>query len=378
MKIAFIGQKGIPAKFGGVEKHAQELAVRLAGLGNDVVVYVRNNYTDKNIKEYKGVKLIHFPSIGTKNLDAISHTFLAILHAIFCRYDVVHFHAIGPSSLAWIVKIFSPKTILVVTFHCQDYFHKKWSFFARTYLRFGEKMANLIPDRTIVVSKSLQKYAQDKYHNDPVFIPNGADIEGDDSLSELSGWNIRRKKYILSMGRLVKHKGVHYLVEAFKQLEDTNKLPNNFKLVIVGDGYFTDDYVRYLKTISQGRASIIFTGNQTGKTLSQLISNAYLFIQPSESEGLSIALLEVMGHGIAPLVSDIQENIEAIGEVGFSFSNKNVDNLRDKLAYLLSKPDEVENMGKKSQQRIAKEFSWQSIAQKTNRLYRDIAMKKEK
>ncbi len=376
MKIAFIGQKGIPAKFGGVETHAQELAVRLAGLGNEVVVYVRNNYTDKNIKEYKGVKLIHLPSIATKNLDAISHTFFATVHALFCRYDVVHFHAIGPSSLAWIIKIFNPKTILVATFHCQDYLHQKWGIFARTYLRFGEKMANTIPDKTIVVSKLLGEYARKKYRNNPVFIPNGADIGNNKESLELSAWNIRRKKYILSMGRLVKHKGVHYLIEAFKQLEDTNRLPNNFKLVIVGAGSFTDDYVRYLKTISQGRDNIIFTGNQTGGALSQLLSNAYLFVQPSESEGLSIALLEAMGQGVAPLVSNIAENMEAIGEDGFSFSNKNVDNLRDKLAYLLNKPDEVENMGKKSQQRIAKEFSWQSIAQKTNRLYRDIAIKK--
>lgn len=378
MKIAFIGQKGIPAKFGGVETHAQELAVRLADLGNEVVVYVRNNYTDKNIKEYKGVKLIHLPSIATKNLDAITHTFLATIHALFCRYDVVHFHAIGPSSLAWIIKLFSPMTILVATFHCQDYLHQKWSFFARAYLRFGEKMANTIPDKTIVVSKLLGKYAEKKYHNNPMFIPNGAAIGNNEESLKLSAWNIRRKRYILSMGRLVKHKGVHYLIEAFKQLEDTNRLPNNFKLVIVGAGSFTDDYVKYLKTISQERDSIIFTGNQTGSALSQLLSNAYLFVQPSESEGLSIALLEAMGQGIAPLVSNIAENMEAIGEDGFSFSNKNVDNLRDKLAYLLNKPDEVENMGKKSQQRIAKEFSWQSIAQKTNRLYRDIAMEKGK
>ncbi|TSC94860.1 MAG: Glycosyltransferase [Candidatus Berkelbacteria bacterium Athens1014_28] len=378
MKIAFIGQKGIPAKFGGVETHAQELASRLAGFGNEVVIYVRNNYTDKKIKKYKGVKLIHLPSIPTKNLDAISHTFLATMHAIFCDYDVVHYHAIGPSSLSWMIKIFKPRTVLVATFHCQDYLHKKWSAFARAYLHFGERMANTVPNKTIVVSKSLKKYAEKKYHNAPVFIPNGADIKNNENISELAGWDIRKKGYILSMGRLVKHKGVHYLIEAFKQLEDTNRLPNNFKLVIVGAGSFTDDYVRYLKTISQSRSSIIFTGNQTGDALSQLLSNAYLFVQPSESEGLSIALLEAMGSGIAPLASDIAENIEAIGDAGFSFSNKSVESLRDKLAYLMNKPDEVKSMGEKSQERISKEFSWKSIAEKTNQLYLELRKKKEK
>ncbi len=117
MKIAFIGQKGIPAIMGGVEKHVEELAVRLAALGHEVFVYVRHNYTYKNLQEFKGVKLIHLPSISTKHLDAISHTFLATLHALFCSYDIVHYQAIGPSFLSWIIKLFKRKTLLL--------FHKK-------------------------------------------------------------------------------------------------------------------------------------------------------------------------------------------------------------------------------------------------------------
>src|SRR4030042_6607900 len=105
MKIAFIGQKGIPASLGGVEKHVEEIATRMAKSDHEVFVYARHNYTDKNFKEYKGVKLIHLPNIPTKHLDAISHTFLATLHALFQKYDIIHYQAIGPTSLSWIVKL---------------------------------------------------------------------------------------------------------------------------------------------------------------------------------------------------------------------------------------------------------------------------------
>jgi glycosyltransferase involved in cell wall biosynthesis len=375
MKIAFIGQKGIPARYGGVEKHVEELAVQMASEGHEVFVYARPNYTDRKLKNFKGVKIIHLPSVSTKHLDAISHTFLATVHALFQSYDVIHYHAIGPSSLLWIPKFFKRKAALIATFHCQDYFHQKWGKIARWYLHFGEKMACKIPNQTIVVSRSLKKYVKEKYKREAVFIPNGARISFNPSSECLGQWNLKEKRYILYVGRLIKHKGVHYLIEAFKKLEDTNKLPNNFKLVITGEGFYTDDYVKYLYTISEKRPNIIFTGNQTGIPLEQLFSHAYLFVQPSESEGLSIALLEAMGYGLAALVSDIPENIEAIGKTGYAFQGKNIDDLVGKLAFLLNNQSEVTAMGKKARRRLEDNYSWYSITRKTLALYQKVLEK---
>ena len=106
--------------------------------------------------------------------------------------------------------------------------------------------------------------------------------------------------------------------------------------------------------------------------MEQLFSHAYLFVQPSESEGMSLSLLEAMGHGLTPLVSDIKENVDVIENDGFSFLSKSVIDLRDKLAYLLSKPKEVEEIGVLAKKRIQDEFSWDSIAEKTIELYKSI------
>ncbi len=371
MKIALIGQKGLPAKSGGIEKHVEEVAVRMVQQGHDVSVYVRNNYTEKELMQYKGIKLIHLPSIQTKHLEAISHTFFASMHALLCRYDVIHYHGIGPTILSIIPRILKPGTKVIATFHCQDYYHQKWGVFARASLRFGEIITCKVPHKTIAVSKSLSQLAKDKYGSKTTVIPNGADIRYSSQVDSISQWGLKDKKYILSVGRLIKHKGVHYLIEAFKQLEDTAKILNNFKLVIVGDGFYTDDYVKYLHTISEGRDNIIFTGAQTGESLEQLFSHAYLFAQPSESEGMSIALLEAMGYGLTPLVSDIKENKEAIGEEGFTFASKSIIDLRDQLAFLLSRNDEVKKMGERAKKRIEENYSWDSIAKKTIEVYQE-------
>ena len=284
MKIAFIGQKGIPAKSGGVERHVEELSVKLAEKGHEVFVYARNNYTEKNINEYKKVKLVHLSSVSTKHLDAIIHTFLATIHAIFQKYDVIHYHSIGPSSLCFLIKIFKRKTTLIATYHCQDYFHKKWGFIAKAYLKFGEFVISKVPDKTIVVTNIIKSFVKNKYNCDAVVIPNGMNVKKINQFGKVKErWNLGKDEYILTVGRLIKHKGVHYLIEAYKKLEDNN-LTQGKKLVVVGDGFYTDDYVEKLKQLAGGRENIIFTGDQQGEVLKELFSNAYLFVQSSESE----------------------------------------------------------------------------------------------
>src|SRR5258706_13037290 len=97
MKIAFIGQKGLPAASGGVEVHVEALGARLAARGHAVTVYTRPNYSDKKLREYRGMRLKSLPTLPGKHLDALVHCFLASLHVIFTRTDIVHFQAHAPS-----------------------------------------------------------------------------------------------------------------------------------------------------------------------------------------------------------------------------------------------------------------------------------------
>jgi glycosyltransferase involved in cell wall biosynthesis len=378
MKIAFIGQKGIPAKSGGVEKHVEEVAARLAQKGHSVFVYVRNNYTEKNIHDYRDIKLIHLPNIPTKHLDAISHTFFATIHALFQDFDVIHYHSIGPSILSIIIKIFKRKIALIATYHCQDYFHKKWNWFARTCLRLGEAITSIVPDKTIAVSQILGNYIFDKFKKRAVVIPNGMNVFPTLENQYLGKWNLQKGSYVLSVGRLIKHKGIHYLISAFKNLEDKH-LTRGKKLVIVGDGFHTDDYVKEIKDLARGRENIIFTGSQTGEALNQLFSHAYCFVQPSESEGLSLALLEAMGYGKAILSSDIKENLQALNdEVSVSFCSGDIYDLEEKLVFLINNPALVKKMGEKAMVKAWSQFSWDKIVNQIEEVYEDILSKKRK
>jgi len=368
MKIAFIGQKGIPAIMGGVERHVEEVAIRLVEQGHDVTVYTRPNYTDEKLSEYKGVKLVSFHSVPTKHLDAISHTFASIFHAAIKRYDIVHFHSIGPSSLIWFFKLLNPSTPVVATFHSRDYFHKKWGVFARTYLRLSEFLLCKSAEVVVAVSKGISEYASKKYFISPIYIPNGITMPEVKEANEIKKWGLEKGNYILAVTRLIRHKGIHYLIDAYKRL-NTEK-----KLVIVGEGFHSDDYVKELHDKAGANSNIIFTGAQHGDILTELFSNAYLFAQPSEAEGLSIALLEGMSYGLPVLVSDIVENKEVIENTGFKFTSKSVSDLEMKLKNLLDM-DEIQQYGKMARNRVDKLYNWDTIASDLGHLYEKTALK---
>jgi glycosyltransferase involved in cell wall biosynthesis len=370
MKIAIIGQKGIPSVSGGVEKHVEELSVRLAKAGHEVIVYTRPNYTNKNLQEYKGVKLISLPSVATKHLDAITHTFRACLDVSKRGVDVIHFHAIGPSSLIPLVKLLNPGVPVVFTFHCPDYRHQKWGIFAKTCLRFGEFIACHLADKVITVSKVLKDHTIKKHGRIPEYIPNGVEVSKDLPAREIKYFSLKKDGYILAVSRLVKHKGLQYLIKAYKNVK-TDK-----KLVIVGGSAHTDKFVKELKELAAGDKRIIFTGPQSGPIVGELFANAYLFVQPSESEGLSIALLEAMAHGTATLVSDIPENREAISYTGYTFRNKNAADLQGKLNGLLRNPEIVKDMGDMQKRHVEKEYNWENIMEKTQAVYRQLALRR--
>lgn len=376
MKIAFIGQKGIPARSGGVEKHVERLAVAMAAAGHDVVVYSREHYTGDTVRDFHGVSRIFLPSIRTKHLDALSHTCIATVHALFQNYDIIHFHSIGPSIFSVLPRLLRPDMRVVATFHSRDYFHQKWNGFARLCLHFAEWVTCRVPERTIAISKTLADYATQAYHKSFVMIPNGADVHISEKTDLIRGLGLKEGRYLLSVSRLVRHKGIHYLIKAFQALKETSELPNNWKLVIVGTHAETQEYADYLRFLSADDADILLVGERSGEILAQLYSHAGVFVQPSEDEGLSLALLEALGYGLPCVVSDIPANLEAIGECGIAFESKNIPDLKQKLSSLINRPDTMSLLGRAAQERAQSEYDWQAIAKRTLAVYEDLLCEK--
>lgn len=372
MRIAMVGQKGVPTIYGGIEKHVEDLSRELVKQGHDVLVYARAWYTPKNLKNYQGVKIVHMPTVHTKHLDAIVHTFISTLHAISQKPDVIHFHGVGPSLLSWLPKLFAPKIKVVATFHCIDRYHQKWNWFAKKILWLGEKSACTFPHETISVSKTIAAYCLNEFNTNTNYIANGINAVKHNKRTNtiLEKYNLEPNKYILMTARLVKHKGVHYLLSAWQLAAQQNpKIFKDLKLVIVGGSTFTDKYVAQLQKIARGDKSIIFTGWIRDQKLTDLYANTLLYVNPSENEGLPISVLQAMAHKKAALLSDIPEHVELINNPKFLFQTANVVSLSKKLTLLLADKKLLEEAGIKNKKTVEEKFNWKDLSRQTVSVY---------
>lgn len=366
MKIVVTGTRGIPDIPGGVETHCEELYPRLAKMGHDVTVIRRMPYltdTNRQLTEYKGVKLIDVKAPRKKSLEAIVHTFRAIIKARSFNPDLIHIHAIGPSIMTPFARLLGMK--VVTTNHGPDYDRQKWGHLAKTVLKTGQWMGAKFSNRVIVISKVIADILAKKCGRaDSDLIFNGVNTPVKSNNTDyIESLKLTPGKYIVGVGRFVEEKGFHDLINAFKHLGNTN-----FKLVIAGDADHEDAYSRSLKEMAC-ETDVVLTGYIKGEPLNQLLSHAGLFCMPSYHEGLPIALLEAMSYNLDVMVSDIPAcRLECLDSDKDFFPVGNVVALKESLNRKLK------NLETPRQYDLSP-YNWDTIAAQTEALYSQVVGK---
>lgn len=371
LRIAMLGHKRIPSREGGVEIVVEELCTRMVQNRQKVTVYNRRGHHvsgtefDKQIaNQYKGIKIKSVFTIEKKGLAAVSSSFFAALATALGKYDVVHIHAEGPAFFCWLPKLFGKK--VVCTIHGIDWAREKWkSGFGSKFIHWGEKSAVRFADEIIVLSQSVQKYFYDTYGRSTHFIPNGV-VKPENRAADVieKNFNLKKDSYILFLGRLVPEKGLRYLIEAYKQV-DTNK-----RLIIAGGVSDTESFMEELKELAKGDDRILFTGFVQGVILEELYSNAYIYVLPSDLEGMPLSLLEAMSYGNCCLVSDIAECTEVVEDKGVVFERGNVSDLQEKLQELCDDEDKVIQYKSRAADFICGKYNWDTVMAQTLALYR--------
>ncbi|MCD7812341.1 MAG: glycosyltransferase family 4 protein [Ruminococcus sp.] len=367
LKIAMLGHKTVPAmdsSRGSIEVVVEELAPRLVDMGCEVTCYNRTGCDNGGLSEYKGVKLIPVPTFKRKGLAAMTSSFFATVKATFGHYDVIHFHAEGPCFWMWIPSIFCKKRCVVATIHGIDHRREKWhAGLGSHYIKIGEKMAVKHASEIIVLSKGVQEYFWKTYKRKTVFIPNGVSRPQIREAKEITEkFGLKKDDYILFLGRIVPEKGLRYLVEAYGGLR-TDK-----KLVIAGGSSDTDEFTVELKKMAG--ENVIFTGFVAGRLREELYSNAYVYVLPSDLEGMPLSLLEAMSYGNCCVTSDIEECAEVVEDKAVVFQKSDVGDLREKLQELCGDDAAVKKYKDGAADFICTKYSWDEVSRKTIKFYR--------
>jgi glycosyltransferase involved in cell wall biosynthesis len=366
LRIAMIGQRGVPATFGGVERHVEEIGARLVERGHRVTVYCRTNYVGDHRDTYRGMRLRTIPTVGTKHLDAIVHSGLSTVDAVRTGVDVVHYHALGPG-VPSVLPRYATRAKVVQTVHGLDSERAKWGRGARTALRGAEWMSARVPDATIVVARNLADHYRDAYDRPVDVIPNGVDAGVRRPAAEITErWGLTAGAYALFVGRLVPEKAPDLLVRAW-----ANR-PGDARLVIVGGSSFTDDYVARLRRAAADDARILLAGYVYGPQLEELYANAAAFVLPSLLEGLPLTLLEAAAYGTPIVASDIPPHLEVLGEDGPGhrvFPAGSVTGLAEALDRATRDPGGEAAGAEELRARVLAAYRWDDVAGRTEAVY---------
>jgi glycosyltransferase involved in cell wall biosynthesis len=364
LRIAMLGTRGVPASYSGFETCVEELGARLSARGHEVTVYCRVPHISCPGKSYRGMRLVKLPTIRSKHLDTIAHTLLSSLHALGVGYDIALYFNVGNSPVTWIPRVAGQRVALNVD--GLDWKRKKWGGFARWYIRSCERWAARFPHRVVTDSRRVQQYYQERYGARSTYIAYGAEPVSMPPGPCLRRYGLEPLRYVLFVGRLVPENCAHHLVEAFQDLS------TDLRCVIVGDAPYAAAYIRSLKATSDPR--VVFTGYLFGEGYRELLSNAHCFVETSEVGGTHPALLEAMAAGSCVVVNDTPENLETVGDVGFSYPGEmGAAGLRTVLERLLKDPALVAEQGARGPERVRACYSWDGVTDEYERLFREIA-----
>ena len=363
MRIAFSTIKNI-RRGGGIEKYTLELGSRLVDRGHEVVVYSMKHYGDVPAV-INGMRIVPVPTIRHRALEKIVSGATAGLKAVGLPRDMImHFHATAAGLYAFMSRLKGRRCVLQL--HGVDWQRSRWNGGLSLALKLIEWTSIHQPHVITAVSRAQCRFYEDRYGVKVTYVPTGADIKPHARPREIASWGLRPQRYVLFASRLVREKGAHYLIRAFR------RLATEFHLVIAGDARGEKDYKEELSRLAAGDSRILFPGFVEGRPLEELFSNSAVYVQPSEVEGLSIALLEAMSYGSCCLVSDIPENLEALGDCGVSFRNKDVDDLSRKLEALLAVGGADNPFAIRARERVRTEYSWDMVADRFEELYSSL------
>lgn len=366
LRVALLGSRGIPARYGGYETLMEELAARLAERGAQVTVYCRSHSTPRGLISYRGARLVTLPTVRHKYLDTPVHTLLAAWHAARQRFDVA---LVVNSANA----IFVPLLTLAgvpTALHVDGIEHRraKWGAFGRAVYAMSERLATLVSTTVVTDAEVIRRHYEEKYGCSSIAIAYGVDPDPMPPGETLARLELEPHRYLLYVSRFERENNPHRVVEAYRALA------TDTPLVMVGGAPYADRFIASFSDLGDSR--IHFPGPIYGVGYRELLTSALAYIHATEVGGTHPALVEAMGYGACPLVNDTPENREVAGNTALYFQARRPESLTRLFRQVLDHPRDAIARGADARRRALVRYSWNEVVLSYERLFDTLAEKR--
>lgn len=359
MRLAILGTRGIPARYGGFETFAEELGRRLAARGHAVTVYCRERH---DAPEYLGVRLVYLPTIRHKYTDTLAHTAISTLHAVTQRYDVILCCNAANAIFCWLPRVFGTPVALNVD--GLERLRKKWNRLAQKWYLLSEWLSTFCPTHAVSDAVAIRRYYKDRYNCDTTFISYGAE-QGKVSTTEALGvLGLSEGRYFLYVSRWEPENNALLVRESFERVE------TDMRLALIGDAPYAPEYIARVRDTEDAR--IVMPGYLFGQGYKELGSHCFAYIHATEVGGTHPALIEAMGRGALILYLDTVENREVAGGCGLAFT---VETLSDVMrAAIALAPEERARLQEAAIARVQERYSWDAITTEYEALFQRLTV----
>ncbi len=369
MRIAIIGSRGYPYVYSGYETFVKEFSERLVQKNVSVTVYCHKNLFTNYPENINGVDLVYIPTIETKSLSQLIHSFFSMLHACVHTTDIILVVNAANGPLGILSKIFRKKTLINVD--GMEWLRPKWKGLGAAYFKIAAYWATKLYDIIITDSEVMQQVYRDTFNKESTMIAYGANLQYSTNSSILNQFNLIPNDYYLIVGRLIPDNNADSIVAGYLQ-SNSNK-----KLVVVGDVPYKDTYADNLK-MKAGK-KMIFTGYiKDDVVLSELYLNCFAYIHGHEFGGTNPTLLKAMACGCGIFALDTAFNREMLsnGVYGYFFK-KEAKSISALIVECEAFPEKISLLKYQSRKGITAKYNWENITTNYFLLMQDLLLKKK-
>ena len=364
MRIAILGTRGVPARYGGFETAVEEIGRRLVQRGHEVTVYCRNPGQQQN--EYLGMRLVNLPAVRHRYAETLSHTALSAAHAVIKDHPEVvlllnagNAPMLKPLQLAGI-----PTAIHLDGLEAK---REKWRGAGARYYRWAEAASVRWGQEVIADAQAIADHVQQKYGRTCVVIAYGAPVifPADARLPEL---DVKAGHYHLIVARLEPENHVLDAVHAYRASSET------VPLVVVGSAPYSQSYVDQVRLAAAGDSRIRMVGAiYDQELLDQLYGHARSYIHGHSVGGTNPSLLRAMGAGAAVLAYDVEFNREVTEDKAMFWGDSvQLTAFLDRIASG-AEDQHLTDLRQSSRKRVADAYQWEDIADKYEALVSRLA-----
>lgn len=367
IKIAIIGSRGYPHVYSGYETLIKELSERLVRRGCEVTVYCHRNLFNEKPAVVNGIKLVYVPTIETKSLSQLIHSFLSMCHAVVSDADVIFAVNAANGPFGLISKLFRKPTAINVD--GLEWLRPKWKGLGALYFKTAAKLSTILYDQIINDSDEMRNVYLKTFKKESVVIAYGATVKKSNNPLLIDQWPITAQKYYLVVGRMIPDNNADIIVKGFLASNSTKKM------VVVGDVFYKDDYADKLKAIKDDR--LIFTGYvYDSEILAALYQNCYVYVHGHEFGGTNPTMIKAMAYGCAIMALNTLFNKEMLSKdlYGFYFE-KNSEAVQLQIEYADQNPQKMKNLRQNSHLGVTEKYNWDCITGQYLEVFKRLAKK---